>query len=248
MTNNVPAHIAFAARLGRVVKWATDEYRPRVEIAVCKPDGSFYCGKWGDTGGYALPGGGIDPGETPEDAALRELREEAGIEATNARLLPVTTKKDWTPEERKQNAARGRNFKGSRTVYVLADYVKDGDKSNLDKWGAKEKAWRSLTDAEALMQNVPDTDVYKQPRITLLQHLQGMQAKQQKAAHCLRAVLLKAAAGGTLVPQEGVPDTKPPLKTTQTKRFNGKPTGVKMPVPYRVQQRTRSFAKTPTSP
>lgn len=248
MTNNQPAHIAFAARLGRVVKWATDEYRPRVEIAVRKPDGSIYCGKWGATGGYALPGGGVDPGETPEEAAIRELREEAGIEATNARLLPVTTKKDWSPEERKQNAARGRDFKGSRTQYVLADYVKDGDKTNLDKWGAKEKAWRSLTDAEALMQNVPDTDVYKQPRMTLLQHLQAVQAKQQKAAHCLRSVLLKASADGTLVPPEGGSQPKPPVKTTQTKRFKGNPGGVKMPVPYRVQQRTRSFAKTTTSP
>ena len=29
---------------------------------------------------FALPGGGIDPGESPEDAALRELHEELGID------------------------------------------------------------------------------------------------------------------------------------------------------------------------
>ena len=36
---------------------------------------------------WSLPAGYIDAGETPEHAALRELREETGIEADNARLL-----------------------------------------------------------------------------------------------------------------------------------------------------------------
>jgi mutator protein MutT len=38
-------------------------------------------------GQWALPGGRIDPGETPEDAALRELAEEVGLELAPADLL-----------------------------------------------------------------------------------------------------------------------------------------------------------------
>jgi 8-oxo-dGTP pyrophosphatase MutT (NUDIX family) len=38
-------------------------------------------------GQIALPGGGLDPGETPEAAAIRELEEELGIPASQVMLL-----------------------------------------------------------------------------------------------------------------------------------------------------------------
>jgi mutator protein MutT len=38
-------------------------------------------------GQWALPGGRLDPGETPETAALRELEEEVGLNAPSSHLL-----------------------------------------------------------------------------------------------------------------------------------------------------------------
>ncbi len=39
------------------------------------------------SGQYALPGGRVDPGETPEGAGLRELREEVGLELPPSGVL-----------------------------------------------------------------------------------------------------------------------------------------------------------------
>ena len=41
--------------------------------------------------GHDLPGGGVDFGETPEAAVIREIQEETGIIANNPRLLTLTT-------------------------------------------------------------------------------------------------------------------------------------------------------------
>ena len=51
------------------------------EVLMIKRKNNPFAGHW------ALPGGFIDPGETPEQAAIRELAEEAGLHVTTANLI-----------------------------------------------------------------------------------------------------------------------------------------------------------------
>lgn len=59
-------------------------YRPAVGIMLINPAGSIFVGRRIDMpaglAAWQMPQGGIDPGEAPREAALRELKEEAGTD------------------------------------------------------------------------------------------------------------------------------------------------------------------------
>ena len=70
-------------RLVLVVACALVDVDNRILIAQ-RPEGKSLAGLW------EFPGGKVDAGETPEEALIRELREELGVETKTACLAPLT--------------------------------------------------------------------------------------------------------------------------------------------------------------
>ncbi|HEY6048828.1 MAG TPA: NUDIX domain-containing protein [Sphingomicrobium sp.] len=54
----------------------------QTEVLLIKPGGPFWRNK--DAGAWMIPKGGIEEGEAPEQAALREFEEETGVRLTSA--------------------------------------------------------------------------------------------------------------------------------------------------------------------
>lgn len=70
-------------KLVLVVAVALIDADNRILIAQ-RPEGKQLAGLW------EFPGGKVDPGERPEQALIRELKEELGIDVTEPCLAPLT--------------------------------------------------------------------------------------------------------------------------------------------------------------
>jgi len=90
-------------RNGRVVTREVVEHEPAVVVLALDADGAIpFVRQWrAPTGGplLELPAGGIDPGETPEQAAARELQEEVGLKpGTLERVAGFWVAPGWASE------------------------------------------------------------------------------------------------------------------------------------------------------
>lgn len=69
--------------------------QPGVAALVRDDDGRLLLQLRSDNGRWGLPAGGIDPGETPAQAVVREVREETGLEVVPHRLAGVFGGRDF---------------------------------------------------------------------------------------------------------------------------------------------------------
>ncbi len=122
-------------------------YRPNVGLALFHRDGPVFLGKRiGATGDYQwqMPQGGVDKGETPRDAAYRELEEEVGVPPALAELLEET--EDWLYYEfpmelRTRMKQRGRYLGQKQKWFAFRFKGRDAD-VRLDTHSPEFDEWR----------------------------------------------------------------------------------------------------------
>lgn len=124
------------------------EYRKNVGMVLINPEGHIFAGKRLDnnTDAWQMPQGGIDEGETPEEAAYRELSEETGIQHSKARLIEKT--KDWLSYDIPVDLIPklwGGRYRGQKQKWFAFEFLgKDSDINiNTEEPEFSEWAWKS---------------------------------------------------------------------------------------------------------
>jgi putative (di)nucleoside polyphosphate hydrolase len=101
-----------------------DGYRPNVGIVLCNSKNEVFWGKRVREHSWQFPQGGIKPGETPEMAMYRELREEVGLNPQHVQILGRT--RDWlrydVPDQWIKRDWRG-NYRGQKQIWFLLRLV-----------------------------------------------------------------------------------------------------------------------------
>lgn len=117
-------------------------YRPNVGLMLIAADRRVFVGcRAKEPDAWQMPQGGVDKGESPVEAACRELKEEVGT--TKALLLRESTK--WitydVPEDRRPAHWKGKWHGQSQKWFALAFTGSDSD-IDIDAHDREFNAWQ----------------------------------------------------------------------------------------------------------
>jgi putative (di)nucleoside polyphosphate hydrolase len=122
---------------------AAEGYRPGVGLMMFNRDGLVFVARRIDmpSEAWQMPQGGIDPGESPREAALRELREEVGTD--KAEFLAESAQ--WYLYDIPPDLAGGLwggKFRGQRQKWFALRFLGEDRDINLDTEHPEFLAWK----------------------------------------------------------------------------------------------------------
>lgn len=140
-------------------------FRPCVGLALLNAEGLIFAGRRIDSTAEAwqMPQGGIDEGELPSQAALRELEEETGLQAEHVEIIRETA--DWLPYDLPEELVGklwGGKYRGQMQKWFALHMLADDTAVNIATAEPEFSEWRWLRPTELLDKIVPfKRDVYR---------------------------------------------------------------------------------------
>lgn len=128
-------------------------YRPCAGFMLANREGMVFVGQRIETrahGFWQMPQGGIDPGEDPETAALRELEEETGIGTDLVEVIAPASKPLYydLPPDLLGNVWKGK-YRGQVQHWYLGRFLGRDDDIDLEAHGTPEfNAYRWVRPSE----------------------------------------------------------------------------------------------------
>jgi putative (di)nucleoside polyphosphate hydrolase len=122
---------------------SNEQYRPGVGIVLLNNRGEVFVGRRADVkdDAWQMPQGGIDVGESPREAALRELREEIGTDKADVIAESSRWFKYDVPPELAGKKWGGR-WKGQKQKWVVMLFSGADSDINLSTEHPEFDAWR----------------------------------------------------------------------------------------------------------